>query len=318
MLASKFEFGIILARSLVVFILTLAASALAAEPAPAKPEPSPPSTPREFFNMGTTKLNEGKWREAESFLESALASQDQRFQPPALYNLGHVRFQQGLQELKKAPPAGPTAARSRAASQLTDQAMLSADEALAGSEVQKLVASYLRGRGARKELKAALAAVRLALEKHGAALAKWQRASGDFKGALELSSADPEARHNAEVVDRCIAKLVDSVQQLQQLAGALGDKRCQLGDKLKQLKGRIPASDMPPGAAGDEDEEDEDSPLGPELGPQEGPSKEGQEMTLSREQAGWLLQSFKLDSDRRLPMGGDQPAEPRTRTRPTW
>ena len=79
-----------------------------------------------------------------------------------------------------------------------------------------MVAAYLRGRGARKELKAATQAVRRALQAYGAALARWERSSGDFKSTLELNSADSDARHNAEVLDRCIAKLVDSVRELQQ------------------------------------------------------------------------------------------------------
>ena len=84
----------------------------------------------------------------------------------------------------------------------------------------------------------------------------------------------------------------------------MGDKMQQLGDLLKQLKGRIPAPDMPPGAAGDDDE-DEDQPLGPKPGQEEGPTKEGQEMTLSPEQAGWLLEAVSgSTANGRLPMGG--------------
>jgi hypothetical protein len=41
-------------------------------------------------------------------------------------------------------------------------------------------------------------------------------------------------------------------------------------------------------------------------------------MNLSPEQAGWLLEGFKLDSERRLPMGQKDTAEPKSRSRPTW
>jgi hypothetical protein len=118
-------------------------------------------------------------------------------------------------------------------------------------------------------------------------------------------------------MDRNIAKLIDSLRELQQAAAALGDKSQQLGEKLKQLKGRIPASQMPPGAAGDDDE-DEQNPFGPKPGEKEGPSRNGEEMTLSPEQAGWLLEGFKLDSERRLPMGQGQQGQPKDRSRPTW
>ncbi len=76
-----------------------------------------------------------------------------------------------------------------------------------------MVAAYMRGRGARKELKAATEAVQRALKVHGAVLARWERSSGDFKSALELNNTDADARQNAEVVDRCIAKLVDSLRR---------------------------------------------------------------------------------------------------------
>ena len=283
----------------------------------AVPDTSPPVTPREFFNAGTRQLNAGKLREAEASLESALASQDQRLQPAALYNVGLVRFRQGVEELKKGPAAKPTAARGQAAIQQADAALRQAEEALGGNEVQTMVAAYLRGRGARKELKAATEAVRRALKVHGTALSKWERSSGDFKSTLELNTANSDARHNAEVLDLCIAKLVDSVRELQQSANGMGDKKQQLGDLMKQLKGRIPAPDMPPGAAGDEDE-DEEQPLGPKPGQEEGPTKEGKEMALSPEQASWLLEGYKLDSERRLPMGGLEPGQPKDRSRPTW
>jgi tetratricopeptide (TPR) repeat protein len=283
----------------------------------AQPELPPPSSPREFFNAGTEKLRAGKLREAETFLESALSSQIARLQPPSLYNLGCVRFGQGTEELKKTPPAAQTAGAARSVAQQTDEATRLADEALKGNDLEQLLAAYIRGRGQRKQLKAATEAVRRALDTHGVALRKWERAWGDFKSVVELNSSDADAQHNADVMDRNIAKLIDSLRELQQAAAALGHKSQQLGEKLKQLKGRIPASQMPPGAAGDDDE-DEQNPFGPKPGDKEGPSRTGEEMTLSAEQAGWLLEGFKLDSERRLPMGQGQPGQPRDRSKPTW
>jgi len=281
------------------------------------PEPAPPATPREFYNAGTRQLQAGKLREAESSLESALASQQERFYPPVLYNLGLARFGQGVEQLKKGPAAKPTLERGQSAAQQADAALRQANEALGGNDVDKMVAAYMRGRGARKELKAATEAVRRALQVHGTVLAKWERSSGDFKSAAELNNADADARHNSEVLDRCIAKLVDSLREMQQCFGGMGDKLKELGEALKALKGRIPAPNMPPGAAGD-DEEEEDQPFGPKPGQEEGPSRDGKEMPLSPEQAGWLLDAYKLDSERRLPMGQGPAAEPKDRARPTW
>jgi tetratricopeptide (TPR) repeat protein len=297
--------------------LLLALTTFGATTSPSGPEPAPPDTPREFYNAGTRQLGAGKLREAEASLESAIATQKESLCPPALYNLGLVRFGQGIEQLKKGPAAKPTLQRGQSALQQADAALRQANEALGGNEVDKMVAAYMRGRGARKELKAATEAVRRAMQVHGAVLARWERASGDFKSAAELNSADSDARHNSEVLDRCIAKLVDSLREMQQCFNGMCDKGKQLGEALKGLKGRIPAPNMPPGAAGD-DEDDEDQPLGPKPGQEEGPSKEGQEMTLSPEQAGWLLEAYRLDSERRLPMGQGPQAEPKDRSRPTW
>jgi tetratricopeptide (TPR) repeat protein len=283
----------------------------------AQTESVAPSTPREFFNAGTVKLQAGKLREAEAMLQSALSSQIARLQPSALYNLGWVRYGQGAEELKKTPPAGQTAGAARNVAQQADEAIRQADEALKGTDLEQLLAAYVRGRGQRKQLRAATEAVRRALDTHGVALRKWERARGDFESSVELNSADEDAQYNADVMDRSIAKLIDSLHDLQQAAAMLGDKSQQLGEKMKQMKGKIPASQMPPGAAGDDDE-DEENPFGPKHGEKEGPSRDGEEMKLSAEQAGWLLEGFKLDSERRLPMGQGQQGQPRDRSKPTW
>ncbi len=43
---------------------------------------------------------------------------------------------------------------------------------------------------------------------------------------------------------------------MQQCSNGMCNKNQQLSDALKKLKGRIPAPDMPPGAAGDEEEDE--------------------------------------------------------------
>ncbi len=276
-----------------------------------------PETTRDFYNAGTRKLVERKYREAEALLETALATQQEPVQPPALYNLGHVRYAQGMEELKKGPAPAAAAAAGVAAGQRATDAVRAADEALASEQVRAMVSAYLRGRGTRRELKAATQAVKHALQAHANTLSKWQRASGDFHSALELNPNDADARNNAFVVDRSIAKLVDSMRQLQEMANALGQKSEELREKMKQLRGKIPEEDMPPGAAGDEDEEEE-QPSGPQEGQQEKGGREGEEMQLTPEQAGWLLDGFKLDKERRLPMGQNETGEPKQRNRPTW
>ena len=64
------------------------------------------------FNAGTRRLGEGKLREAEAFFQSALTRQDEHFQPQTLHNLGHVRYEQGAEELKKSPDAKAASQRA--------------------------------------------------------------------------------------------------------------------------------------------------------------------------------------------------------------
>lgn len=284
----------------------------------AKPGP-PPETPREFFNVGTRKLQEKKWPEAEAFLQKAIAQQSGPLQPVALYNLGQVRFLHGAEELKKSIEAGPAAARGRAVAQQANEAIRQADYALASDEIPRMVDAYLHGRGVRKEMKAAALAVKRALEMHAVVLHKWERSLGDFKSALELNPADTNAQHNVKVVERAIAKLIDMMEQLQQAAMAMGKPDKDLGEKMKQLRGKIPEPNMPPGAPGEDEEEDEDGkPFKPKDGEKEGPNKEGKEIFLTPEEASWLLERFKLGGDRRLPMGqGDQSA-PKNRKGRDW
>src|SRR5438045_8890048 len=100
------------------------------------PNPSEaPSTPREFYNAGTQQLRQGNLREAEALLESALSSQQERFVPPALYNLGHVRFDQGADELKKSPAAGPTLSRGHTDEKHAADILGMIDDALGGNDV---------------------------------------------------------------------------------------------------------------------------------------------------------------------------------------
>jgi hypothetical protein len=89
---------------------------------------------------------------------------------------------------------------------------------------------------------------------------------------------------------------------------------------MKQLRGKVPAPDAPPGGQGDEeDDEEEDSPNGPREGQQEGPSREGQQIIrISREEAGWILDAFKLGGDKRLPMGQGEEGKPKDKKGRNW
>ena len=174
----------------------------------------PPKRPRDAYNEGTRKLQQNKLREAEASLIAAAASNDEAIQPKASYNLGHVRFRQGMEVLKSSPQPETVRQRADITSTLADQAITAAQDALQKEQIDALVAAYMRGRGARKQLKSAIEAVKQALDAHGTVLNKWQRSSGDFKSTVELSGKDEDASFNADLVDRQIALLIDKINAL--------------------------------------------------------------------------------------------------------
>jgi tetratricopeptide (TPR) repeat protein len=289
------------------------------------PPPVAQATARGFYNAGTERLLAGKFDDAEMLLESSLAKQDESMQPEALYNLGQVRFAQGIEELKKSPDGAVTINRGMASAAAGDDAIQKAVDALASNEVQQMVEAYLAGRGARREIREATKLVQRAMEQYGKALVKWQRALNDFKSVAELNPADTNATRNAEIVEQAIARLVDRLQEMQQLATKLGGKKSELDKLLNQLKGKIPATDMPPGAPGGQ-EEDEDGDNGKLRSPESLAGKQegergggGQELGLriSAEQAGQLMNSL-LPGTKQLPMSQGELGEPKNPSGRIW
>jgi hypothetical protein len=284
-------------------------------------EPSQPSSPLDFYNDGTVKFRAGKLPDAEAELESAVAGQDETVQEPALYNLGHVRFEEGAELLKKSPDAKAVQTEASRASAVGDAAIHAADDALAGSDFNALLTAYMQGHGVRKELKAAMDAVKRALDSHGAVLAKWRRSSGDFKSAHELRPPDADSEFNADVVDRHIAKLVDEQRMLMAAMAALQAQRQALGQKMGQMKNKMPGQkgQQMQGDGDDNDDEDEDKPPnGPQPGTVEGPVKSGKEMAMSAEEAERLLGMLRLDADRKLPLGDKESPPSKDRKRRDW
>jgi tetratricopeptide (TPR) repeat protein len=275
---------------------------------------------RDLYNDGTQKFAAGKLPEAETDLQSAVESQDDAVQQPALYNLGHVRFQEGAKELKNAPSAKAVQDNASRASATGDAAIRAADGALAGSDINALVAAYMQGHGARRDLKQAIDAIKRALETYGAVLAKWQRSSGDFKSAHELQPSDSDSSFNADVVDRHIAKLVDMQRMMMQALAMLQGQRESLRQKMAAMKGKMPGQQgmqMPGGDDGDDDDEDK-PPQGPHDGEMEGPVKNGHEMALTPEEAERLLGMLRLDSNRKLPMGDTETQPKKDKNRRDW
>ena len=277
-----------------------------------------------FTTRGRKDCWAAKFGDAEMLLESSLTRQDASLQPIALYNLGHVRYAQGAEELKKSPDGAATIRRGAAAAAEGELAIQKAADALTGNDLQQLVDAYLAGRGSRREIRAATKAVQSAMEHYGRALVGWKRSLNDFRSAAELDPAETNSTRNAEIVEQAIARLVDSLREMQQVATKLGGEKSELDKLMKQLKGKIPAPDMPPGASGGEEEDDGDDGKLPSpealTGLQEtDKGGGGQEMSLrlSAEQAGQLMNSLQTGA-KQLPMGQGEPGTPQDRSRRIW
>ncbi len=281
-------------------------------------------SPRQIYNDGTQKLRAGKLREAETILQSAVASQDEKVQAASLYNLGHTRYLQGKEALAKGPDAEATHGTAQRAFASGGDAIRAADKALAGDDLETIVAAYMRGRGTRKELKAANEAVKHSMETFGRVLAKWQRARGDFGSAHELRQSDMDAEKNAETMDQCIAKLVDLQQMMAQSMASIGKQRSELSKKMDELKKKMPKDmgDQLSGKNGDDEDEEEGNKdkrsQEPKPGEMEPESKDGKAQMLTQEDAMRLLGMLKLDADRKLPMGMGDTGEPKNRKGRDW
>jgi len=262
----------------------------------------PPETARELYNAGTKKLREGKLVEAQDLLRSAAGRNDESIVPSAVYNLGHARYEFGDQELKRMmgdPKSQQLTQRANRAARDAGEALQTARLALASGDTNALVEAYRRGAGARKEFRAAAKAVQEALAQFEKILTSWERASSDFRSVHELEPADTNASHNASLVDRRIAELIDMIRQ--QLAampmsgqGKNGDQ--QLSGAMKQIRDKLPPGMLGPDPDGDNPDEDADD--SPKPGSRKEPDRG--EQPISAEQAKKLLDSMQLDAQRKL------------------
>jgi tetratricopeptide (TPR) repeat protein len=279
-----------------------------------------PVTARDFYNSGTQLLAAKKYSEAEKMFQAALAAQDDAVQPVSLYNLGHARFDSGLERLKQGPDAQKVKVQGQAALAAGEGALRQSDSALAQSEVGQLVDAYLAGRGARRQLREAQKAVSAAMDVYGKTLEQWLRAADDFKGAVELNPRDTNAQHNAQIVERGIARLVDTVRQMQSMMGQMGQQRQQLGQAMSKLKGRIPAPDAPPGSGGEDDEDDQGAKPDSLAGQKEPEGRQNEQMQFapSPDRAAEILNGLMLDGTRRLEMSEKEGTPPKDRKGRNW
>jgi len=276
-------------------------------------------SPREAYNQGTQALNKGYLRESENWLLRATGSQRESMQPPALYNLGHVRFQQGKELLKGESARQPMVDRADSATEEGADAIANANRALQSDNVMALLEAYMNGRATRKELRLANEDVQRAIDLYGAVLVRWRRSVGDFRSSNELV-ANVDARENAHTVERHIEELLKHKKQLEQQKQAMSGMRSELKKKLAELKKKIPDGMIQPGEgdADEEDEEDEKNKPKPDSGFQDRGGPEGDQRGITPEIAQQILEALGLTGDRKLPLGGEEQAKPRDRKGKDW
>jgi TolA-binding protein len=278
-------------------------------------------TPREAYNQGVDALRKGYLREAENWFLEATAQQRESLQPPALYDLGHVRFLQGKELLKGESPRQPLIDHADTANEDGVDATMKAKRALKTDQLDQILEAYLNGRPVRKQLRLAHEDVQRALDLYGAVLVRWRRSVGDFRSSDELKRSE-DATFNAHVVERHIEELLKQVKQLEQQKQQIGQTRQELKEKMKELKGKIPDEMKQPGQ-GDDDDEEEDEPgkeqPKPESGWKDQTQKEGEKRGITPEIAQQILEALGLKGDRKLPVGGDeQQNKPRDRKTKDW
>lgn len=245
-----------------------------------------PINPRISYNEGVKKLGANELSEAESLLRLAVESNHETVQPAALYNLGHVRFQQGKETLKGEGNRQQLLDTSSAVTALAREIARRAAPIAEKDDIQELINAYMEARSARKQLRQARDENTRALDLLGSALSRWRRSVGDFQSAAELNPKNKDATFNADVVERHIAALLKFKKKLEEQQDGIGEEREKLKELMKKMRGKIP-KEMQRGS--DEEEEDED---------EEPPEEEGKkEKETAKQQQQRIGQEREIDPD---------------------
>jgi hypothetical protein len=274
-------------------------------------------TPREAYNHGAEALQKGLLRESESWLLRSTASQRESLQPPALYDLGHVRFRQGQELLKGESARQPLIDRADTANDDGVDATIKANGALKKDQLMDILDAYLSGRPVRKQLRLAHEDVQRALDLYGSVLVRWRRSVGDFRSSDELKASE-DAEFNAHVVERHIEELLKHVKELEQQKMQLGKTRAELKQKMAELKAKIPDGMKQPGQGEEDEDEDEPNQPKPDSGFEDRAGKQGDKRGITPEIAQQILEALGLKGDRKLPIGGDEKTKPSDRKGKDW
>jgi tetratricopeptide (TPR) repeat protein len=278
---------------------------------------------RELHNRGTRRLAEGDLAGAEEALRASLARDADDLRPPALHNLGHVRFGQGKAGLG-GKTAGDVAELSVARSYLEaadadisdmqDQIELLDRAKAAGREPDTVPATSALGGGIEtyRTIKKLIPKEEAMVAKRGGVIALWTRALGDFRGAHELDAADGQALANAETIEELLRSLRRETAALAETIEAQRKKLEELRAVIRELVKRLPDDKLPQNAEGEE-ADDEDF-LPPERRKPKTPrgadkkGEEGDEQKMTEQEARGALEGLKKEFNRKMP-AGKQPGE---------
>ena len=217
----------------------------------------------DLYNEGVGALRRGELREAESTLREAAQTNSPAVQPLALYNLGHVRFQQGKETLKGEGNRQQLLNSAEAAAAVAQEAIRSSQESLKGGALEEIIGAYMEARSARKQLRTSRDETTRAMDLQGSALWRWRRSVGDFHSAQELDPSNKDASFNADVVERHIKELLKSLDKVKEQNESLSEQRQKLGELMKEMRGKIPKS-MQRQSDSEEDEEDDEEEKQPD------------------------------------------------------
>jgi hypothetical protein len=100
----------------------------------------------------------------------------------------------------------------------------------------------------------------------------------------------------------------------------MGGKKDDLKKRMQEMKKKMPDGAEKKDEGEEEEDEDDpkEPPKDPKAGDKEKETKEGKRMELSWEEAMKLLESLKLDSNRKLPMGDKETGIPKDRKGRDW
>jgi len=261
---------------------------------------------RELYNEGVGRLGKGELRDAEMVLREAAARDSGQIQPLALYNLGHVRFQQGTETLKGEGNRQQLLDSSAAAVTVAEEAIRHGDRAVEGDELQEIIAAYMQARAARKDLRVSRDETRRTLDLIGSALNRWRRSVGDFHSAAELDASNADANTNADVVERKIEELLKFKKQVEQQSEQVSEEREKMKELMKKMRGKIPKEmQRESDDEEDDDDEEEEGKKEPKIGEKQ-QQRIGGEREVSPEMARWLKETMKR---RTMSLGGKEEGE---------